>query len=128
MIEATIIGYLSGATAAGTRVFTGARIAGSALPALVVRVTNAEVAALGDKTTTLKVYDFEVLAVATQMTSAQSLVDDAVSEIITAAGSDLSAGGCHLVSLGLLDDPDITEGDDQNFAVCTATMRLYHYA
>lgn len=127
MIESAVIQFLVGETAAGSRVYTGARLSNTALPALVVRVRTAEQAALGGSNNALHRYEVDVLAIATTMVEAQSVTEDVASAMIIGCGNAIHCGGVAQLSDGILDEPDIAEGDEQNYAVCTSTYMVYHY-
>jgi hypothetical protein len=127
MIEEDVIQFLVNETAAGTRVYTGARLNNTALPALVVRCNLAEQAALGSKQTALHRYEVDVLAIATTMVEAQSVAEDVASAMLAGCSNAIHCGGVAQTNHGILDEPDIADGDEQNYAVCTTSYTVYHY-
>lgn len=125
MIESLIIGWLTNQTSAVRRIYTGARIANSALPALVVRVNSSEQMSLGAITGAWFRYEFDVLAVDNTMLAAQTLTAAARAVLISESQADPTTIEVVTVSEGVLDEPEITDGDEQNYAVCTASYILW---
>jgi len=125
MIESLVIGWLNNQTTAAKRIYTGARISNSLLPALVVRVNSSEQMSLGAITGAWFRYEFDVLAVDETMLAAQTLTNDARAVLIAESQSDPSTIEVVTVSEGVLDEPEITDGDEQNYAVCTASYILW---
>ena len=116
MIEASVITWLSGGTAAGTRVYTGTRMQETDLPALVVAVTQSQAAAIG--ASALKRHTVTVTAVAETMASAQSIASGCAS--LMALGAT-GASGCSVeTELPRLDEPILGDGDEAEPASCTA--------
>ena len=125
MIESLIIGWLQNQTTAVRRVYTGARIANSLLPALVVRVNSSEQMTLGGKTGAWFRYEFDLLAVDSTMLAAQTLINSATTVLETESTSDPTTMQIVTNSEGILEEPDIADGDEQNYAVCTANFTLW---
>lgn len=121
MIEASVITWLSGGTAAGTRVYTGARMQETALPALVVSVTQSVAASIG--ASPLKRHTVTVTAVAETMASAQSIATACAALMATGA---TGASGCSVeTELPRLDEPVLGDGDEAEPASCTAFFEVY---
>ena len=121
MIEASVITWLSGGTAAGTRVYTGTRMQETDLPALVVAVTQSQAAAIG--ASALKRHTVTVTAVAETMASAQSIASGCAS--LMALGAT-GASGCSVeTELPRLDEPILGDGDEAEPASCTAFFEVY---
>lgn len=121
MIEASVITWLSGGTAAGTRVYTGARLQESDLPAIVVQVTQSQAVAIGSSP--LKRHNVTVTAVAETMASAQSIASACAALMSTGA---TAGGGCSVeTELPRLDEPLLGDGDEAEPASCNAFFEVY---
>lgn len=121
MIEASVISWLSGGTSAGTRVYTGARMQDTVLPALVVTVNQSQAAAIGASPLTR--HTVTVSAVAETMASAQSIASSCASLMSLGA---TSAGGCSVeTERPRLDEPVLGDGDEAEPAICNAFFEVY---
>jgi hypothetical protein len=121
MIEASVITWLSGGTAAGTRVYTGARMQETDLPALVVQVTQSAAASIGPSP--LKRHTVTVSAVAETMASAQSIATACAALMATGA---VGASGVSVeTELPRLEEPVLGDGDEAEPAICNAYFEVY---
>lgn len=124
MIESTLVGWLTSATQtdAGSRVYTGARLQSTTLPALVVEVTAGAPAAVG---ATVNQYTVAVRAIDQTMALAQTLAVAAVAKLRASAAA---ANTEHVIiedDYPMLDEPTVGEGDESEPAICTANLTIY---
>ncbi len=124
MIEGTVVNWLSGQTAAGTRVSVGSRLQSGTLPAIVVEMPAGEAASLG--ATPLGRYDLVLNCIADTMLAAQSLADAAEARILSVASGGSS---CAVTTqYGVLEEPVVGEGDEAEPAICTVRMEIFYKA
>lgn len=121
MIESSIITWLSGGTAAGTRVYTGARMQETALPAIVVQVTQSQAVSIGSSP--LKRHTVTLTAVAETMASAQSIATACAA--LMSAGAVTAGGVAVETELPRIDEPILGDGDEAEPAACNAFFEVY---
>lgn len=122
MIEESIIDWLNLETDAGSRVFTGLRAQGAALPSLVVRVESAERAALG-VAPALRVYTVTLQALAETETEAHAVATAAVAALIPNAATD----GATAVQTAevTIEPPDVFAGEESATPSAIVNLELY---
>lgn len=121
MIESSVITWLTNGTSAADRVYTGARMQETNLPALVVQVNQSVALSIGGSP--LKRHSVTVSAVADTMSSAQSIATACAALMATGA---VAAGGCSIeTELPRLDEPVLGDGDEAEPAVCNANFEVY---
>jgi hypothetical protein len=124
MIESTIIGWISGETDAGARVSVGNRLQSTELPAIVVEMPSGIAASIGSAP--ISRYEVVFNCIAATMAQAQGIADD-VENIMKAE----APGGnkCAITtSYGVLQEPTIGDGSEQEPAICTLTMEIFYKA
>lgn len=126
-IEAKLKTWIGTATAAGSRVYCGARLQSTALPAIVVEVNSGSAASLYGVTENLNQWDVSIRAVAETAFEAQNVAEDAVTKIN--AHSDFTTAGksvCYEPTYRTIEEPVLGEGDEAQPAICTATVIILH--
>lgn len=126
-IEAKLKTWIGTATAAGPRVYCGARLQSTALPAIVVEVNSGSAASLYGATENLNQWDVSIRAVAETAFEAQNVAEDAVAKInahldFTTAGKSV----CYEPTYRTIEEPVLGEGDEAQPAICTATVIILH--
>ena len=120
MIESQVVeAIINSATTAGSRVVVGARLQSQTLPAVVVTFSAGSRVALGNKT--LASYEVSIASIADSMIAAQDLSDSIDSNL----PFWLSSYAVVNTGLGVLDDPVVSDGDEQNPAICTSNYTIY---
>lgn len=120
MIESQVVeAIINSATTAGSRVVVGARLQSQTLPAVVVTFSAGSRVALGNKT--LAMYEVSIASIADSMIAAQDLSDSIDSNLPfwLASYAVVNTG------FGVLDDPVVADGDEQNPAICTSNYTIY---
>lgn len=127
-IEAKLKTWIGTATAAGTRVYCGARLQSTALPAIVVEVNSGSAASLYvGANNDLDQWDVSIRAVAETAFEAQNVAEAAVAKIN--AHSDFTTAGksvCYEPTYRTIEEPVLGEGDEAQPAICTATVTILH--
>ena len=120
MIESQVVeAIINSATTAGSRVVVGARLQSQTLPAVVVTFSAGARVALGNKT--LASYEVSIASIADSMIAAQDLADSIDSNL----PFWLSSYAVVNTGFGVLDDPVVADGDEQNPAICTSSYTIY---
>ena len=120
MIESQVVeAIINSATTAGSRVVVGARLQSQTLPAVVVTFSAGARVALGNKT--LASYEVSIASIADSMIAAQDLSDSIDSNL----PFWLSSYAVVNTGFGVLDDPVVADGDEQNPAICTSNYTIY---
>lgn len=127
-IEAKLKTWIGTTTAAGSRVYSGARLQSTELPAIVIEVNSGSAASLyvgtnGD----LDQWDVSIRAVAETAFEAQNVAEAAVAKIN--AHSDFTSAGksvCYEPTYRTIEEPVLGEGDEAQPAICTATVTILH--
>ena len=120
MIESVVVeAIINSATTAGSRVVVGARLQSQTLPAVVVTFSAGSRVALGNKT--LASYEVSIASIADSMIAAQDLSDSIDSNL----PFWLSSYAVVNTGFGVLDDPVVADGDEQNPAICTSNYTIY---
>jgi hypothetical protein len=97
----------------------GARLQSQTLPAVVVTISAGSRVALGNKT--LAMYEVSIASIADSMIAAQALSDS----IEDGMPFNLSTFAVVNTGFGVLDDPVVADGDEQNPAICTSNYTIY---
>jgi hypothetical protein len=120
MIESQVVeAIINSSTTAGSRVVVGARLQSQILPAVVVTISAGARVALGNKT--LAMYEVSIASIADSMIAAQGLSDS----IADGMPINLSSYAVVNTGFGVLDDPVVADGDEQNPAICTSNYMIY---
>ena len=120
MIESQVVeAIINSSTTAGSRVVVGARLQSQTLPAVVVTISAGSRVALGNKT--LAMYEVSIASIADSMIAAQGLSDS----IDSTLPFWLSSFAVVNTGFGVLDDPIVADGDEQNPAICTSNYTIY---
>ena len=120
MIESQVVeALINSATTAGSRVVVGARLQSQTLPAVVVTFSAGSRVALGNKT--LAMYEVSIASIADSMIAAQGLSDSIADNMPL----NLSSYAVVNTGFGVLDDPVVADGDEQNPAICTSNYTIY---
>ena len=120
MIESQVVeAIINSATTAGSRVVVGARLQSQTLPAVGVTISAGSRVALGNKT--LASYEVSIASIADSMIAAQDLSDSIDSNL----PFWLSSYAVVNTGFGVLDDPVVADGDEQNPAICTSNYTIY---